>query len=270
MGDWPLGFRPLLRVVVAADHWAGPGLPDQPGSETNWPGALLTLAEACAAGYAVGSAIGASALVTGSVPRGQERELVTLIVATPMLLINANPYGHRRSVIQTWGQHLGLGASTLVALDRYFQLLGQRGRMAGPGDEALPWPRPSRMEGQEVREPDVKHSDFDDPNFNDLVMLVASLQGQALPALTLAHRWGWPSAALALVGVLSMLRSGPGGLPLDDLAKQVVRGDLGPRWRGYDVAQVDRLADALYARWAGGLIRSPRGTPIMARDSEMA
>ena len=268
--DGPLGFRPLLRMVVAADFWARPGLSDHPRAEANWPGAFLTMAEAWAAGHGVGPPMWASALETMSDPKAQGRELVALIVATPMLLVNANPQGHRRSVIQDWGQHLGLSSSTLVALDHYFQLVGQRGQMAGVGGDRSPWMIPSGLGGRDLGCPEMNPSDLDDPNFNHLVTLVISLQGQSLPALTLAHRWGWPSAALALVGVLSVLRSGPGGLPLDWLAGQADQGDLGPRWRGYEAAQIDRLADALYGRWAGSPIRSPKGTPIMARDSGMA
>ncbi len=239
--DWPLGFRPLLRMVVAADYWVGVGMPDRPSTEANWPAAFLTVAEACAAGYPVGGETWALALNNVVISTDQEREWVVLMMATPMVLINANPQGHRRSVIQAWGQHLGLGASTLATLDRYFQLVGQRGLDSWRGGDD--WPRTTSrgMAGP------LKM----DANFNDAVRLVASLQGQALPALTLAHRQGWPSVALALVGVLSSLWLGSGGLPLAALAEQANRGDLGRRWRGYDFTQMDRLADALYQRWHG-------------------
>lgn len=260
---WPLGFRPVLRMVVAADRWIGAGWPDRPRTEATWPGAFLTIATACAAGHPVGEPTWSSALGSVVTSTDQEQEWVVLLLATPLLLINANPQGHRRSVIQAWGQSLGLRASTLVALEAYFQLLG-RGNW-GPGGEALPWTIPSGLDNGEIRCPKGQNSgwghppfvDFPNveylhnPNFKDLVLFVASLQGQALPALTLAHRRGWPSAGLALVGVLSSLRLGAGGLPLAWLVEQSKQGTLGPSWRGYTIAQVDQLADALYQRWLG-------------------
>ena len=239
--DWPLGFRPLLRMVVAADCWVGVGSPDRPSAEANWPAAFLTVAEACATGHPVGVGTWSLALNNVVVATDQEREWVVLMMATPMVLINANPQGHRRSVIQAWGQQVGLGASTLVTLDRYFQLVGQRGRAGRWASDDWPWATPRGMAAPLTM----------DANFNEVVRLVASLQGQALPALTLAHRQGWPSVALALVGVLSSLRLGSGGLPLARLADQANRGDLGPRWQNYDFAQMDCLADALYQRWCG-------------------
>lgn len=227
---WGLGFRPLLRMVVVADHWPRRGYPSRPMAEADWPGAFLTLAEAWAAGDSVGPDRWQAALETVALPPNQDPEPLILLLATPLVLINASPYGHRRASIQAWGQSLGLTSSTLVVLDHYVQMVGQGGaRGAAGASPGSPLP----------------------PSLEDLMTLVTSLQGQVLPTLTLADRWNWPSVTLALVGLLAILRSGPGGLPWPGAMGLDHRGNLGPRWRGYTLAQVDDLADALYGQWAG-------------------
>lgn len=241
MNHWPLGFRPILRSLVMADGWARRrGV--NPRAVEPWPEAFLTVAEACAAGKEVSADIWQSAWAMIQPATAQEQEFVTLILATPILLMNVNSYGHRRLAVQDWGETLGLGPSTLLALDDYFQQLGRGQAITPLSGEHHPWERSGRL--------------F--PDVADLGALVTSLPGQWLLPLTLAHRWEWPVTALALVGVLATVQAGPGGMPLqasEHFMREALRDDggqgLGPRWRGYGTSDIDALADALHQRWAG-------------------
>ncbi|QQE66640.1 hypothetical protein GFS31_33400 [Leptolyngbya sp. BL0902] len=260
----PQGFRPLLRGLVLAD--GGP-LGDAAPSESfpmPWPRAFLAVAELCAAGQTLYAEAWHGALAQVVAPTIQEQILIELVVATPLLLINRNPYGHRRSVIQAWGQEIGLSFATQKALDDYFQRLGQPGRLQSSGH--INWVAQSTGPGRgDPRRDWDRMGEMACPTFADLCALVDSLPGQWSLALTLAHRWGWPSAARALVGLLTISRAGVGGLP------GLGHGErhLGPSWQGYTMTQMDALADALYQQWAGERPRSLEPALIMARDSEM-
>lgn len=241
MNHWPLGFRPILRSLVMADGWAR-RRGAIPRAAEPWPEAFLTVAEACAAGKVVGADTWQAALAKVHPATAQEQEFLTLILATPILLMNINPYGHRRLAVQDWGATLGLGPSTLVALDDYFQRLGQGQAMTPSSGE------------HHLRE----RSGRQFPDVADLGVLVTSLPGQWLMSLTLAQRWEWPATALALVGVLATVQAGPGGIPLqvsEPLMRDALRDaggqGLGLRWRGYGTSDIDALADALHRRWAG-------------------
>ncbi|MEY3298858.1 MAG: hypothetical protein RLZZ597_2118 [Cyanobacteriota bacterium] len=230
-GDWPLGFRPLLRMVAITDTWARLG---HPGG-ADWPRAFLAVAETCAAGHVVEPSRWHQAMAEVAWATDEEAEWGALIIATPVLLMNANPYGHRRTVIQAWGEGLGWSPSTLGNLDQYFHVLGQRNVSSTPElNSALgasPTPVPC-------------------PQWADLVALVASLPGQCWPALTLAQRWGWPSVTLTLVGLLSSLQAGAGGLPYAGMAHYGNR--LAPCWQGYTADDIDHLADTIHGQWQGG------------------
>ncbi|MFH7242702.1 MAG: hypothetical protein ACHWZW_07605 [Spirulina sp.] len=247
MNQGPLGFRPIVRSLAMADSWAQRIGGASSRAVGRWPEAFLTIAEACAAGKAVGAETWQTALGMMDPLPTQDQAFVTLILATPILLINANPYGHRRLTIQDWGATLGFGPSTLAALDGYFQRLGQGQAIRPSSWENRPW-EPSEQEF---------------PKVADLWALVASLPGQWIAPLTLAQRWGWPATALALVGVWATIQAGPGGMPLQAIGHLIMDGQmmdssidhreptLGPRWRGYGVTDLDALADALHQRWAG-------------------
>lgn len=246
-GYGPLGFRPLLRGLVMADGWAMAARRSVPSAPAiPWPEAWLRVAEHCATGQAVSPGVWHRAMAGVQAPTAGERALIDLVVATPWLLLEANPHGHHRGEIQAWGQALGLSPATGIALVDYAQRLGQPEWIPPLGD--IPrWDRSGRA--------------ADCPAWADIGALVASLLGQWHPALALAQRWGWPSAGLALVGILAA-GSGPGGVPWLSPAD----ASLGPRWRGYTLAQIDALADALHRRWAGVHLRSSDEPPIMAND----
>lgn len=242
--DGPQGFRPILRGLVLVDGGRRADQGSSPSSPGPWPGAFLAVAERCAAGQDIGPEVWHGALAGGVAATAQEQSLIELVVATPLLLINRNPHGHRRSVIQAWGQAVGLSAAAQAALDDYFRRLGGSGCIHG-----MYWRPPHR--GSHGREDSLRNWDrlsrTDSPTFAEVCHLVDSLPGQWSPALALAQRWNWPAAARALVGMLVVAEAGLGGLPGLGHREE----DLGPCWQGYTVAQMDALADALYQRWAG-------------------
>lgn len=253
-GGWgygAMGFRPLLRGLVMADGWAMAASRSAPSApEIPWPEAWLRVAEACATGQVVSPAVWHRAMAAVQALTPEEQALIDVVVATPWLLIQANLHGHHRGEIQAWGYALGLISATGMALVDYAQRLGQPGWVSPLG--GIP-PSRNRWDLAEVAAC---------PNWDDIGALVASLPGQWHPALALAQRWGWPSAALALVGILSWSGSGLGSLPW--LSPTDI--SLGPRWRGYTLAHIDALADALHRRWAGVHLCPSGEAPIMAND----
>lgn len=230
-GRWPLSFRPLLRLAAFTETWASRGQP----RGNNWPIAFLAIAEACAAGRPVEPGLWQQVMADVTWATDWEAEWGAILVATPVLLLNISPYGHRRPTIQAWGEAMGLSSFTLVRLDQYFCYLGQGGIATTPKTAIAPQPN---------------HPPFVHPQWSDLMALVASLPGQCWPTLTLAQRWGWPSAVLALVGMLSIWEAGTGGLSCFDLADQ--GSHLAPSWQGYTADDLDRLADAIYRQWQSG------------------
>ncbi len=162
-----------------------------------------------------------------------------LLAALPVLLVNADGYGHRRRAMQLWTESLGLQAPDQMALDEGFVIICDRLNQHQPqGSHPPEPPHLEQCHGWPTSNPRS--------GYGRAQILIQQSQQQFTLALGLADRMGWSTAMIGLVG--SLLAWQTGVVPL------WLSYPMGPQdtaW-GDSYPDLETLAKTLYASWAAG------------------
>ncbi|NJL47527.1 MAG: hypothetical protein HC929_08625 [Leptolyngbyaceae cyanobacterium SM2_5_2] len=239
----PAGFTAILSSPVIADWWwlSQPLTNVQPSAARSmapWPPLYLAVAQTCAEGQPI---LGLPWAQRFQALASVSPEAV-LLVATPVLLLQVNRYGHRQANIQGWASDLGLSPALSTTLATYFHSLCQA--LTGQ------IPSLSQHPGKEYEFLALAAESLAG-SLRPLQALVQAAQGQFLLALELAHSRGYAGPAISWVGLLASLVVGLPGLPLALWGNGWSSSLVAERWQGHDTEHLQQLAEALYRRWAG-------------------
>lgn len=244
-------FQTLVQGIAVADRWVLDGTPPTLAG-LPWPTWFLRLAE--------GDLDPASEGVSSIPWLDLERQSLAavLLAATPLMLPNINPYGHRQDWVLRGAAAWGLSASTLESLGLYFCYLGR-----GLPTDGL------TVDGCSAVGP-VQPVALDASALEPYFRLVQDSQGQFGLVLERSHRDGWNGAEIALAAVLTLAAGSAVPLALQQryLGPEPLPGEGGDRWLSYSGDRLRQLGWQLYSRWAGlrvgAMTQGER--PIMASD----
>ena len=219
-------FRGVIYGVVVADLWgveAGVGEAD-PLEEEGWRSQFLEIVAAEAMGQAAPKYLGREVFVR----MARRSQPGLLLLALPVLLMQANPYGHRSYPWQAWTAGLGLLAEDLVVMDQAFQMVCRA--MAGRP--------PGLWSGQ-------------DRALTLIQGLLKTSQGEFSLAIRLARRQGGDPLLVSWLGAVTLIQGGWAALPSTLRHGCLESGILRQRWGDLDEAGLNQLALNLYDRWRG-------------------
>lgn len=222
-GRW---FRGVIYGVVVADLWdaeaAGGGA--QPLDEEGWRSQFLQIVTAEAMGQGTTKYSGKEVFV--QMARRSRPGL--LLLALPVLLVQANPYGQRSYLWQAWTAGLGLPEEDLAVMDQTFQMVC--GAMAGrsPGLWSL-----------------------QDRALNPIQGLLKASQGEFSLAIRLARRQSSDPLLVSWLGAVTLIQGGWATLPSTLRHGCLESVTFRQRWGDLDEAGLNQLALNLYDRWRG-------------------
>ncbi len=220
-------FRGVIYGIVIADLWVAEQGGDRgrsSGDHGRWRSQFLRIARA----EAIGHGGAASVAADGFAQMAQRSQPGLLLLALPVLLVQANPYGHQACPWPAWATGLGLSDDGRVLIDQAFQMVCEA--MAG---------RPPSL-------------DFGQGGpLATIQGLLNASQGDFALALRLAHQGAGDPLLLMGLGAMAMIQGGWSALPVALRHGGLESVALGQRWDGVDEEKLNRLTLALYDRWRG-------------------
>lgn len=238
-------FWAVVTSLLACDRWLqAVNFGDRPGRSAQpadpWFAGGLAVAQACTSTPLPPADRWGQYFQTQA--QGQPGAL--LLAALPVLLVNADGYGHRRRAMQLWAESLGLQVPDQIALDQGFVIIcdsiicNSLSQNQSQGSHSLePWHLEQRH-GRPTSNP---------PSGYGLAqVLIQQSQQQFTLALELADRMGWSTAMIGLVGGLVAWQTGTVPLRLS-----YPMGSQALAW-GASYPDLETLAQTLYAAWAAG------------------
>ncbi len=220
-------FRGVIHGVVVADLWgteAGGGGAQPLEEEDGWRSQFLEIVKAEAMGQGSAEYPGGEVFIQ----MAQRSQSGLLLLALPVLLVQANCYGHRPYLWQVWIASLGLPEENLVVMDQAFQMVCSA--MAG-------------------RPPDLWSSQ-DEP-LPPIQGLLKASQGEFSLAIRLARQQGGDPLLVSWLGAVTLIQQGWAALPSTLRHGCLESVALGQRWGDLDEAGLNQLALNLYDRWRG-------------------
>lgn len=220
-------FRGVIYGVVMADLWVAAQGGDRgrwSGEYDGWRSQFLRIARAEAIGRGGSASVGAEGLTR--LAQGSQSGLLLLVL--PVLLVQANPYGHQSCHWQAWATGLGRSDDGRALIDQAFQMVCAA--MAGrPPSLGCPQGGPlATIQG-----------------------LLNASQGDFVLALRLAHQGAGDPLLLRGLGAVAMIQGGWNALPVALRHGGLESVALGQRWDGLDEEGLHQLTLALYDRWRG-------------------
>jgi hypothetical protein len=232
-------FRAIFEGLIIADLVAKTRIWEPADHDIRWQSLLAEVGLSCITGQVPNGATHGMKFrqVWASSPAGG------LIGALPVLLLNLEPYGHRRAYVAQWAEETGLSQGAIAALDDFFVYLCRIHRLCASTRQPLP--------GQKWNLQAIPS--MTTPSLVVVQDLVQQVQGQFLLGLQVAQRQELESAQVGLVALITAFWGGLQSLPLQ-LRRECLMQTLavGDRDRlTTDRIQIMQLGDELYRLWSG-------------------
>lgn len=165
-----------------------------------WRLLLFEVAQQCGAGQSITEAF------YGCRFRQLEQDSVAgcLLAALPVLMLNLDDHGHRRTFVSQWAKHLALSEGMVTALVELFECLchvQNSHAFLHHGFRQMPWVN------------NLSSTELSTAILVDTYELLARVQGQLVPGLQIARRQGWESAEMGILALLAIVNSGPLAIP---------------------------------------------------------
>lgn len=219
-------FRGVIHGVVVGDLWAAEVGGAQPSEDKDsWRSQFLEMVKAEAGGQVTPACSGGEMFVQ----MAQRSQPGLLLLVLPVLLVQANPYGHRSYPWQSWIAGLGLPDQDLAMIDQTFQMVCSA--MAG---------RPSGLWRAQ-----------DGALIATIQGLLKASQGEFPLAIRLARQQGGDPLLVSWLGAVTLIQGGWTVLPSSLCHRCLESVALGQRWGNLDQRGINQLALNLYDRWRG-------------------
>lgn len=224
-------FRGVIHGVVMADFWgteaAGEGVKPLE-DDRDWRSQFLQIVKTEALGQESAEYVSREVFVQ----MAQRSQPGLLLLALPVVLVQANCYSHRSYPWRVWTASLGLPEQSLVLIDQAFQMVCSA--MAG---------QPSDLGSSQGE------------LLTPIQRLLKASQGQFSLAIRLARQQGGDPLLVSWLGAVTLIQGGWTALPSSFRHGCLESVAWGQRWGNLDETDLNQLGLNLYDRWCG---RRPR------------